>query len=122
MNTTTQGLLLLCRHAPYQGQLARGALDAALAAAVFDLPVSLLFMDDAVWQLLGDQQANEIQRKSQASALDSLALYDVDQLFVDEGSLVERGLVAGSLRQDVDVLAQEALPGFLERFDKVWSF
>ena len=114
--------MLLCRSAPYQGLRARAALDAGLATAVFDQSVSLLFMDDAVWQLLPGQDPSGIDRKSLEATLDSLPLYDVDKLYADETSLRQRGVKPAQLRPGITLLTDAELPAFIEGFEQVWSF
>ena len=122
MNNSTKQILLMCRQAPYSGHLARAALDAALASAVFEQKLCLFFMDDGVWQLLGEQQSTEIQRKSITTALDAMPLYDIDTFYVDELSLQQRGLDAAALTGNIELINQTGLPAFIEGFDQVWSF
>jgi tRNA 2-thiouridine synthesizing protein C len=122
MNTQSGKVLLMCRQAPYSGQLARAALDAALASAVFDQDLHLFFMDDGVWQLLPEQKAAEINCKSIAKALDSMPLYDIETFYVDEVSLLQRGLDPAALTGNIRLVAKAELSAFLEGFDQVWSF
>ncbi len=53
--TPSKKLLFISRHAPYGSSLARDALDAVLASSAYDQQLSLLFMDDGVFQLLKNQ-------------------------------------------------------------------
>lgn len=92
-----KSLLLVFRRAPYGRSLSRAGYDVALAAAAFEQPVSLLFLDDGVWQLLPEQHADAIGARSITRTLESLPLYDIDTLYVDSDSLAHRGLVAESL-------------------------
>ena len=80
-------LLVVFRRAPYGRGLTRGGYDLALAAAAFEQPVSLLFMDDAVWQLMPGQSTARIDAKSIESTLASLSLYDIDTLYVEADAL-----------------------------------
>lgn len=41
-----KSLLIISRQAPWAGPSAREALDIALAGGAFDLPISMLFLDD----------------------------------------------------------------------------
>jgi len=111
-------LLLICRHSPYAGQLSHGALDFALAASVFEQDLTLLFMDEGVWQLLPNQQ---VDGKSIEKTLDSLPLYDFEELHVDLGSLHSRHLSITDLRGSVTPLSAAELPAFLDSFDQLIS-
>ena len=115
-------LLLLCRRAPYTGHLARAGLDAALAAAVFDQDLSVLFMDEGIWQLLPDQHSVEIDCKSIAGTLDSMPLYDIESFYVDAEALHLRGVEAAALSGKNILLSAAELPGFIDGFEQVWSF
>jgi tRNA 2-thiouridine synthesizing protein C len=117
-----KSLLILFRHAPYGHSLARAGYDVALAAAAFDQPVSLLFLDDGVWQLVPDQNPEVIGAKSIARTLDSLALYDIDGVYAEAASLAARGLSADDLRDGVRVLGSNATIEFVEAFDQLVSF
>ncbi|MDX1735029.1 MAG: sulfurtransferase complex subunit TusC, partial [Halioglobus sp.] len=75
--------LLVIRHSPYGGSLARSAVDTALAAAAFDQPVTLLFMGDGVLQLLPGQDSKAAGMKNIGRQLASLPLYDIDKVYLD---------------------------------------
>lgn len=83
-------ILLLSRHAPYGTSIARDAIDAALATAVYDQDLSILFMDDGVFQLLKEQDAQSISQKSFTSLLSALPYYDIEKVYVHKESLEQR--------------------------------
>jgi len=115
-------ILVLCRRAPYSGHLARAGLDAALAAAVFEQDLSVLFMDEGVWQLVPGQQSGEIDNKSISSTLESMPLYDIESFYVEALSLRQRGIAAEALNHNTITLGAGELPAFIDSFDQVWSF
>lgn len=117
-----KSLLILFRRAPYGHSLARAGYDIALAAAAFEQPASLLFMDDGVWQLLPEQHASAIGEKSIASTLDSLPLYDIDAVYAESESLSARGLSPGDLRSGVRLLGRDDAGDFIDGFHQVVSF
>lgn len=85
-------LLFVMRRAPYGSIMAREALDALLATAVFGQDVGVLFMDDGVFQLLDDQRGEALKQKTLSAGLAALPLYDIERLYVHRPSLEERGL------------------------------
>ena len=85
-------LLVIVRRAPYVGTLAYEALDAVLVAGVFEQDVTVVFMDDGVYQLLRGQNANAIGMRNVGRGLRALETYDVKQVYVDGESLTARGL------------------------------
>ena len=110
-------LLLIIRHAPYHSALSREALDMALACAVFDVDISLLFLGEGVWQLSPQQQPTA--SKSIAKALQALPLYDIDKIYVDSNSLQQRQLAAEQLPLACELLTPQQLPDFQASFDQV---
>ncbi len=80
--------LFIQHRAPYQGYSALETLDALLVAAAFGQNPSVLFQGDGVWQLLPSQEAQLMARASVVAQLEALPLYDVDDIYVDEESLI----------------------------------
>ncbi|MCY4358072.1 MAG: sulfurtransferase complex subunit TusC [Gammaproteobacteria bacterium] len=92
MATKAQTFIFLSRSAPYGSHRSQLCLDAVLAAAVFEQTVHYIFLDDGVYQLLKEQDASAINRKTLGKTLQSLELYGVNQVYVDGESLNYRGL------------------------------
>lgn len=114
--------LIHCRHAPYGSGLARAAIDVALATSVFDQALSVLFSGDGVLQLLPEQQTDAIGEKNIEKMLQAFTLYDINDLFVDEYSLQQRGLRATQLAHQPRVLSTEKLAEFCDGFDVIFTF
>lgn len=105
-------ILFLLRQPPYATSHALEALEAALVAGVFDQRVSMLFRDDGVWQLLKEQQGEALGVRTLGRMLQALPQYDVTRLYACSASLAARGLTAGDLVLDVELLSgpqQQAL-------------
>lgn len=117
-----KSLLLVFRHPPYGRGITRGGYDVALAAAAFEQPVSLLFMDDAVWQLLPDQSSGRIDAKSIESTLASLPLYDIETLYVEASALADRGLNPDELIDGVTLLDSHQLREVIGAHDQALVF
>ena len=117
-----RSLLLVFRRAPYGGSSARAGLDFALAAAAFEQPVSLLFMDEGVWLLQPGQDAAAIGARSIEKTLASLPLYDIESLYVDAESALRHGLDPAGLPGKPRAVAGERLAEFTAGFDQVVVF
>jgi len=114
--------LLILRRAPYGDGLTRAALDVALAAAAFEQDISVLFMDDGVWQLLPQQHANAIDSKSVQRTLASFGLYDINTFYVEEASLAARNLSPTLLEGPIELIAGDKLASFLDSHEQLLSF
>jgi tRNA 2-thiouridine synthesizing protein C len=114
-----KSLLIISRQAPWTGPSAREALDIALAGGAFDLPLGMLFLDDGVFQLAPGQQPAQLQQKNLAANLQALPMFGVEELFVANSSLQERGLAVETLSLPVQVLDDAALAVLIDRFDQV---
>ncbi|MAC34865.1 MAG: hypothetical protein CME38_14870 [Haliea sp.] len=96
MSAPRPATLVISRQPPGHS-LARSALDTTLALAVFDLPVTLLLQGDGVLQLLPEQDGSALGVRSLGKLLDSLPLYDIEQVHVDAEAAARHGLLATGL-------------------------
>lgn len=116
-------ILFITRHAPYGTSIAREALDAVLTTAAYDQDLSLLFIDDGVFQLLPNQQASAIGQKSFASMLPALPLYEVENIFVHLDSLQTRGISKNELLlNSVQIIDSNTVSALLAQQDHLLSF
>ncbi|PKF71500.1 sulfurtransferase complex subunit TusC [Pseudomonas fluvialis] len=112
-----RSMLLISRQAPWAGPAAREALDLALAGGAFDLPLSLLFLDDGVLQLTSGQQPQQLQQKDLGANLQALPLFGIEQLYASQRSLTERGLQHAELGLPVQRLDDEEVRQLLAYHD-----
>lgn len=80
------------RRAPYGSVYALESLEVVLIGAAFDQNISLVFMDDGVYQLMCGQQPEGIGMKKFSSAYAALGDYDIRKIYVEQESLDKRGL------------------------------
>ena len=123
MNIPSKKILFISRHAPYGSSLAKDALDAILAASAYDQQLSLMFMDDGVFQLLKNQSSNEINQKSFAAILPALSLYEINTVYVHKESLEKRQITLNELVLDsVQLIDSAAISSLLAQQDQLLSF
>nr|WP_067292238.1 sulfurtransferase complex subunit TusC [Marinobacterium profundum] len=120
--STNKRFLIISRRPPYGSSHARDALDTALTTAVFEQPVSMLFLDDGVYQLLQAQQPAGIQQKNLGATLSALPMYDIDQLYVCDSALRSRGLGPDDCLLPVQLLDSNAIAQLIRNHDVVLSF
>ena len=66
-----------------------------LIGAAFDQEVSVMFIDDGVYQLVKGQDTSGIGMKNFSPTYRTLGDYEVKNIYVDRDSLAARGLTAG---------------------------
>lgn len=116
-------ILFISRQAPYGNATAREALDALLAASAYDQDISLLFMDDGVFQLMIEQNPKDIQQKNLGASLQALELYGVENLYIQEESLKKRGLALDDLSlENLQVLNADQIKQLMSQQDQILSF
>ncbi len=110
------------RTAPYGSVYALESLEVVLISAAFDQDVSLVFVEDGVWQLKKGQQTKGIETKNFSPTYRALEGYDVEKLYVERESMEERGLTEDDLIVEVKVLPAAELGKLMDDQDVVLSF
>lgn len=118
MAAELKSLLVISRHPPAL-PASREALDLALAAAAFGVPVGMLFLDAGVLQLLKGQEPALIQQKSLSANLQALPMFGVEDLFICQHSLSERGLSPNQLLLPTKSVEGSEIATLLEHYDQV---
>ena len=119
---TSKKFMFVNRTAPYGTVYALESLEVVLITAAFDQDVSLVFIDDGVWQLKKGQQTKGIEAKNFSPTYRALEGYDVEKLYVEQESLAARGLTEDDLIVDVNVLPSAELGALMAAQDVVLSF
>jgi tRNA 2-thiouridine synthesizing protein C len=89
--------MYLNRRAPYGTIYAWESLEVVLIGAAFDQEVSLMFVDDGVFQLVKGSDTSKSAMKNFMPTYRTLGDYGVRHLYVDQASLEARGLTADDL-------------------------
>jgi len=110
------------RKAPHGTIYALESLEVVLITAAFDQDVSLVFLDDGVYQLKKGQQTKGIETKNFSTTFRALDGYDIEKLYVEKESMDARGLSEDDLLVDVTVLTSKEMGALMEQQDVVLSF
>jgi len=89
--------MYLNRRAPYGTIYAWESLEVVLIGAAFDQEVSLMFVDDGVYQLVKGSNTSESDMKNFMPTYRTLGDYGVRHMYVDQASLEARGLTTDDL-------------------------
>lgn len=123
-NTTgpaKSSITFISRSAPYGSNRANLCLDMALASAVFEQDVRYVFLGDGIYQLLKGQDGAAIKSKTLGNALETLALYGIENVYADKQSLKERGIDEGELLPDIQLIDSSALVKIIKGSDTVFN-
>ena len=115
-------VMFVNRKAPYGTIYALESLEVVLITATFDQDVSLVFLDDGVYELLKGQNTKALGIKNFSPAYRALDGYDVEKLYVERESLEARGLSEAQLLVDVEVLSSAEMGELMAEQDVVLSF
>jgi tRNA 2-thiouridine synthesizing protein C len=115
-------VMFVNRKAPYGTIYALESLEVVLITATFDQDVSLVFLDDGVYELLKGQNTKAIGIKNFSPTYRALDGYDVEKLYVERESLEARGLSEDQLLVDVEVLNSAEMGELMAQQDVVLSF
>jgi len=110
------------RKAPYGTIYALESLEVVLISAAFDQDVSLVFVDDGVFELKKGQDTAGIGMKNFSPTYRALEGYDIEKLYVEKESLEARGLTEDDLLVEVQVVDKAQLADLMDDQDVVLSF
>ncbi len=109
------------RRAPYGTIFALECLEVVLISAAFEQDVSLVFMDDGVYQLKKNQDTTGIGMKNFSKTYRALDDYEIEKIYVEKESLEARGLSDEDLIIPVEVLSSDKMREIMAQQDVVIS-
>ena len=110
------------RRAPHGTVYAQESLEVVLVSAAFEQDVSVVFLDDGVYQIRKDQDTSAIGTKNFSKTFRALEMYDVEKLYVEKESMQARGMTEDDLNVPVEVKTSEEIGRLMEEQDVVLSF
>ena len=112
-------IMHVMRKAPHGTIYTYEGLEMILIMAAYDQDISVAFIDDGVYALKKDQDTKGLEIKGFSKTFKALDGYDVENLFVDQVSLEERGLIEDDLLVDVEVLSSAEIGKIMTEQDVV---
>ena len=92
-----------------------------MTVAVFGQDVNLIFWGDGVLQLIKGQAPEAISSKSISSALETLELYGIKDIYVDQDAMNRHQLQPSDLVIEAQPTGKEALLTIIERSSSVFN-
>lgn len=112
-------ILVVLRRSPYGSSLAKASIDLALAMAVFDQCVDLLFVGDGVLQLVPDQDGSELGTRTIGRLLASLPLYDINHVYADGDALSRFNLDTDNAPVETRILSAQQIHQLMLQYDQL---
>lgn len=113
-------ILFVLRKAPHSGAYTYEALDVIMTAAAFDQEVNILLLDDGVFAIKAVQNTDTNGIKNTAAMFAALAVYNIQNIFVETESLQEKGLNLNDLSWTLSEIPREKLGEFMGQFDVIF--
>ena len=110
------------RKAPYGTVYALEGLEVVLITAAFDQDVSMIFIDDGVFQIKKDQETSGINMKNFSPTYRALEGYEVEKVYAEKESLVARGMGEDDLVIPVEILTASEIADLMNSQDVIVSF
>ena len=114
-------LLFVQHHAPHGTLNGQEGLDAILMGSAF-AQCSVLMLDDAVFQLVANQNTSALGSKHYALSYAALPDYGVPNIYCSEVHLHERGLNASNLLINVTPVSNPQIISLFKNHDVILSF
>jgi len=118
----TKKFLYINRKSPYGTVYALESLEVVLIGAAFEQDVSMVFMDDGVFEIKKGQDTKGIEMKNFSPTYRALEMYDVEKLYVDKESLEARGLTEDDLIVPVEILDAQQMRELMDDQDVILTF
>lgn len=113
---------VVMRKAPYGSVYTAEGFRTTMGVAVFEMDISVVFLDDGVYALLKNQAPDKLDMKPLGDGFPMLREFDVEKFYVHDESLSERGLTAEDLVIDVEIVDGARIAQILQASGKVLPF
>ena len=113
---------IVMRNAPYGSVYTAEGFRTIMGIAVFEMDISVVFMDDGVFALLKDQNPAQFDMKPLGDGFPMLRDFDVENFYVHDESLAERGLTLDDLVMEAEIIDGAQIASILETAGTVLPF
>lgn len=117
-----KSLAIINKTAPFGNIDYRESLDIALANASYDRPIALFFSDDGLFQISQATDGTLTGNKELSKTFGLLEMYDVEDIFFCQDSMLARGLSDSDLIIEGQCLTASQWFAKLQQFDQIITF
>jgi len=117
-----KSIAIINTSAPFAQPHAKDALDISLIMGSYEQDTHLFFIGDGVWQLVDKQQPEIISIKNFLKTFSAFEFYDLNNVYICESSLEDRGLDISFHIENVKVLSPSELSKRLHLLDTILTF
>jgi tRNA 2-thiouridine synthesizing protein C len=122
MTHATKTIAVINTTAPFSQVNGKEALDVAMIFGSYEQATSLFFIGDGVYQLVNKQNAELLEHKDYLKTFSALTFYDIDNIYVCQQSLTQRGLSDDFHLDNVKVLNNDELSTRLHQHQTILRF
>lgn len=108
--------------APFTSSNGKESLDLALIFGSFEVPPSLFFIGEGVWQLNDLANGESIGAKNYLKTLKALEFYDIENIYVCEASVAERDITHLSDIENLTLLDNKSIVEKIHSHQKIVTF
>ncbi len=101
-----KSICFIFNKAPYGNQSAKDLLDICLMCSAFEMPITVIFQDAGVLQLVNDQLPEVLDIKNHTKTFKALSLYGVETILVDQSSLHNYQITADNILDIAEICSQ----------------
>ncbi len=116
-----QKFMFVNRRSPYGTIYALESLEMVLITGAFDQDVTVVFLDDGVFQITKGQDTKAINMKNFSPTFRALEGYDIEKLYVEKESIEARGLTPDDFVVPVEVKSAAEIAALMAEQDVVIS-
>lgn len=113
---------VLMRQAPYGSIYTAEGFRSIMGIGVFEMDVSVIFVDDGVYALAKGQDPAGLDMKSLGDGFPMLPEFEVNKFYVHDRSLAERGLTTDDLVMDMELVDGAGIARLLAESGTVLPF
>lgn len=115
-------LMIVFRTAPFGTIYAFEGLENVLIMGAYDQDISVLFVDDGVYAIKEGMNTEATGIKNFSPTFRALEAYDIEKIYVDKGSLEERGLSVDDLVIEPQIIESSAVAEMMEEQKNFFIF
>jgi tRNA 2-thiouridine synthesizing protein C len=113
---------VVMRKAPYGSVYTAEGFRTIMGIGVFEMDISVVFMDDGVYALVKGQNPEELDMKPLGDGFPMLDDFGVNKFYVHDDSLAMRGLAADDLVVPAKIVSGSQIASILAESGKVLPF